>query len=454
MTIKSLIRCQLLTVCAVLGGIVQGYSQPSTVATTPTTPAAQVVSLYTSSQVYSDVPNVNFYEVWWSGQWTSFGDYTIPSTTSVVRGYQGLLFTGVGFENTPTNVAGCDTLHVAVYTPNGNSFAVRLVDTTGHQADVTYTTNSGVITSNTWIYLSIPLSQFVAATPNLNLHSIQQLGWIINNPNENPGADYYIDNIYFSSTTNLVFTAPPPIPAPTNNAPTPIWSAGNVQALYNSSGTYTDLPYVDFPASWSGSPQTDYTITNTGNVVLNLTALTYVGEDYYTPNQIDTTGYNTFHFDLWTADANQIGVQLVSLSPTIGPEVNIRGFATNQWVGIDVPLSYFTATNAAVDLTTVQQILWVDNAGAGPGIQDADFYIDNIYIYNKPTAATVSVQMSGSTRNLSFATQNGFNYTVQFKNNLTDATWQTLSSVSGNGSVQMIPDTTSQSKRFYRVSIQ
>lgn len=373
-------------------------AQPTTVATMPTLPQSQVVSLYTSSGVYSDVPGVNFYEIWWGGQWTSYGDYTIPSTTSAVRGYQGLLFTGVGFESTPTNVAGCDTFHVAVYTPNGNSFAVRMVDAGGHSADVTYTIAGEVITSNTWIYLDIPMSQFAAANPLMDFYHINQLGWIINNPGETPGADYYIDNVYFSGSTNLTFSPPPSVVNyPTNNAPSPTNS--DVLALYNADGTLSgklwyNSPNIDWNANiyeWGyiGSYNYPYVITNTGNTVMYMPALSFVGANF--GGQVDTTGYDTLHVDVWTYNGNRFGIQLVSLNPTEQPQVNVAVPTNGEWVGIDIPLSAFSNIDTNLDLTDIQQMQIVDNATVGGGIQGADFYVDNIYFYSNGVTAPVVI---------------------------------------------------------------
>ena len=157
------------------------------------------------------------------------------------------------------------------------------------------------------------------------------------------------------------------------------------------------------------------------------------------------------HIDLWTASGNQFYIQLVSLSPTAPAQVGVFNMATNQWVGIDIPLSQFAATNPAIVLSAIQQVLWVDNIP--PGLQNADFYFDNVYFYNRPSASTLSGSMSGSAIHLSYPTQSGFNYTVLYKNNLTDVTWQTLSTSIGDGSVQTATDSTGQKSRFFRLSI-
>jgi hypothetical protein len=56
---------------------------------------------------------------------------------------------------------------------------------------------------------------------------------------------------------------------------------------------------------------------------------------------------------------------------------------------------------------------------------------------------------------LSFPTENGFTYQVQYKNNLTDSTWTDLgSALTGNGSVQTVTDAATAANRFYHVKVQ
>jgi hypothetical protein len=63
---------------------------------------------------------------------------------------------------------------------------------------------------------------------------------------------------------------------------------------------------------------------------------------------------------------------------------------------------------------------------------------------------------SGGNIVLLLATQNGHNYQVEYKNNLTDPNWAPLGSpISGNGAVQSASDSTAgRSTRFYRVHVQ
>jgi len=171
---------------------------------------------------------------------------------------------------------------------------------------------------------------------------------------------------------------------------------------------------------------------------------------------INATAYDTLHVDVWTPTANQFGVQIASLNPTIGPQVDFlpaSGTITNNgWIGLDIPLSSFTAINPSLDLSDLQQLLWIDNEGGG-GVTGGIFYIDNVYFYNSSMVAQPSISgtMLGGNLQLSFATDNTSSYTVQYKTNLTDSVWQTLSTVSGNGSTQTVADPKNQQSRFYRL---
>lgn len=67
---------------------------------------------------------------------------------------------------------------------------------------------------------------------------------------------------------------------------------------------------------------------------------------------------------------------------------------------------------------------------------------------------TMSASRVGNVTSLSFSTVGGHTYTVQYKTNLTDSTWQSLSTTSGTGAMVNVTDTTGSANRFYRLSIQ
>jgi hypothetical protein len=61
---------------------------------------------------------------------------------------------------------------------------------------------------------------------------------------------------------------------------------------------------------------------------------------------------------------------------------------------------------------------------------------------------------AGTSFTLSFATLPGSQYLVQYKSTLNDLAWQTLTTVTGDGTVKLIVDNTATtSKRFYRATV-
>lgn len=433
------IDAKIPTLCAMLAGAVQGYSQPTTVAPAPTAPQGHVISLWNSTGVYTNAPVDNYFEVWYG---STPGTYAIPSTTNSVLDELGMqCCAAIEMQNNPKNVSGCTNLHVDVFTPNGNNLDIRLVDSMNNQADMVYTAAGGVITNNGWISLDIPVSQFAG----VHLSSVKQLGWIDNGASAPASADYYFDNVYFSGGTNLVYTPPPPIPVPTNNAPTPTRPASSVLAMYDSSGTYplwAGSGGVNWDANWSGSAELPFAITNSpGSTVMSLPGLSYVGVEFYDPNQIDTTGFSALHFDVWTLNANQIGVQLVSLAPTVAAQVYVTISTTNHWVGIDIPLSQFTAEAPSVVLNNLQQLLWVDNGGSGT--QGGTFYIDNVYFWT-----TNQVQASISQGEQVSWTAN-FADSYQPQKSANGSTWANLGGLLSGNAVTTAYDASPVS--YYRV---
>ena len=72
-------------------------------------------------------------------------------------------------------------------------------------------------------------------------------------------------------------------------------------------------------------------------------------------------------------------------------------------------------------------------------------------------AITLKAAVSGGIIVISFPTQNGSSYQLEYKNTLTDPGWTSLgSAVPGNGSVQSATDTDTATggHRYYRVAVQ
>jgi Immunoglobulin I-set domain len=87
-----------------------------------------------------------------------------------------------------------------------------------------------------------------------------------------------------------------------------------------------------------------------------------------------------------------------------------------------------------------------DAASAG------DVYIDMVDVTLQETTATPSV--SGSNFKLTFPTFYGPQYNVMYKTNLQSGAWQTLTSVTGDGTVKTVTDPLGATPRFYIVNTQ
>lgn len=259
---------------------------------------------------------------------------------------------------------------------------------------------------------------------------------------------------------------PPPLTYPTNNAPTPIWPAVAVKSLKNSSGTYVDKPGINWYNSFgSQTIGANYTITNTGRVVLGYKNLSYTGVEldpnYSTGGELNVSAANTMHVDLWTT-ANQFGIKLVS--ETLGTpgtkfeaEYQISadsGLVTsNNWVSLDIPLSAWTDLNPNLNLSKLIQMLWTDNFGAG--VQNGTFYIDNVFFYNN-TPIIQSPAVSGTNFTLKVASQTGINYVVLANPTLASGSWTGIQTNAGTGgllnfTIPIIPGTP---QRFFRIDAQ
>ena len=178
---------------------------PTDNAPTPIWPAAAVKSLKNSSGTYVDKQGINWYNNFGSG--TVGGNYLITNTGSVVLGYKNLSYTGVELDpnyraGQELNVSEATTLHLDVWT-TANQFGIKLVTerlgvpATKAESEYQIGAASGVITSNTWVSLDIPLSEWTDRNPNLNLSSLIQMLWTDNFGGGVKQGTFYIDNVFF-----------------------------------------------------------------------------------------------------------------------------------------------------------------------------------------------------------------------------------------------------------------
>ncbi|WP_298302754.1 Ig-like domain-containing protein [Flavobacterium sp.] len=150
-------------------------SVPATAAPTPTTPSANVISVF--SNAYTNIAGSDLNPNW--------GQATVTSQVSI-SGNNTLKYAGLNYQGlqlgSPQNVASKNFLHLDYYSANSTSLKVYLISPGPVEKAVTLTVPS----VGGWNSIDIPLSSF---SP-VNLSNVIQLKFDGN-------GDIYLDNIYF-----------------------------------------------------------------------------------------------------------------------------------------------------------------------------------------------------------------------------------------------------------------
>ncbi len=88
------------------------------------------------------------------------------------------------------------------------------------------------------------------------------------------------------------------------------------------------------------------------------------------------------------------------------------------------------------------------------GNYNANFYA-LIPVYTPPASMALTVSSDDGSLDVSFLTQPGYGYQLEYKTNLTDGVWIPLGgTIPGDGTIQSLSDEVGQGSRFYRVRIQ
>jgi hypothetical protein len=215
-------------------------------------------------------------------------------------------------------------------------------------------------------------------------------------------------------------------------------------------------------------------------------------------NGVAVPGTSTYEsFKLYGLGYTNVDAQYTNIdtsSPNFGQVGYHAQLVRDQWVympvtnvvnnggiglGDDLPYNTFSngyfmvPTNAGVAAINFQVYEYcpvaADNpqADLGGSASDAVYWDDMLLIQVKPvTDLTASTSVSGNKFNLSFSAGAGLNYQVQYKTNLSDATWTVLTNVAAPLSWQTntasvgvtypitVSDSISAQSRFYRVQSQ
>ena len=338
------------------------YSQsPSAPAPDPTINSADVISMF--SNVYTDVAVDTWLTTWSSAMLTD-----IQISGNDTKQYENVDFLGI--ETTGANLidaTAMTTLHLDIWTPNMTTFRVKLVD---FGADGVYSpggddSDSDLVfnpTPNTWVTLTIPLSDFNFLASRSHLAQMIFSGLPVGS------GTVYVDNVYFSNSSGSAQT-------PTTAAPDPTCAASSVISMF--SNVYTDVPVDTWLTGWSSAMLTDLQLS--GNDTKLYENVDFLGIETTGANLIDASAMTNFHLDIWTPNMTTFRIKLVDFGPDQAfdggddseHEIVITNPTLNTWISIDIPMSDFTGLNASSNIA--QFILSGLPAGGGT------VYVDNMY---------------------------------------------------------------------------
>ncbi len=319
--------------------------KPTEPATTPSLPAANVISLF--SNVYTNVP-VDTWNTHWLYSTAENQDVKIKGDDAIR--YRNLNFVGIEFSSQPIDAGDMTNFHIDIWTPDatsGKKFKVLLADfgadgVYGGNDDSNFevTINSPPLASQQWVSINIPMSSFTGLKSKSHLAQLVLSGDLPN---------LYIDNVYFNNSGPTT---------PTTAAPVPTYSAANVISVF--SDAYTNISGTDLSPNW-GQATVVSQISVAGNNTLKYKGLNYQGIQLGSAQNVSAMSF--LHLDFWSANSTALNVYLISSGPV--EKAYKLTVPTSGWTSLDIPLSSF----APVNLSGVIQLKFDGNG---------DIYLDNI----------------------------------------------------------------------------
>ena len=182
----------------------------------------------------------------------------------------------------------------------------------------------------------------------------------------NPGIAVVLDIGGGFWTFKMVPAPPMPPPVPLVAAPTPTIDEAEVFSIF--SDAYPDLAETNFNPDWGQSTEV-MMVDIAGDPTLAYALLNYQGTNLGGPEGVDqdVSGYDFIHVDLWTANATELNFFLISRSS--GEQAYSLPITPQEWVSVDIPLSYFTDLGMVVtdifqfkvDGGNGETMVWFDN---------------------------------------------------------------------------------------------
>ena len=263
--------------------------------------------------------------------------------------------------------------------------------------------------------------------------------------------------------------------------------------IYPQSGTLSLVKFFDWQ-NWSYLPMQTVVLTNGVGTSWHSLQLVFEGNTIlvnYDGNQVMNVTDNGnsgiapylsggISADVWASSPASAmvlsNVVVIDLSATNNPPV-----ITNQPAGVtvmvsnnvlftvgvtgDAPLSYqwyFNGTNAVglnTNVLTLNNVTAVNAGSYSVIVTNASGSATSsnaiLIVVNAAPAISASVNVSDNSLNLTFTTQTGPNYYLQYEDSLTATNWQTLTNVAGTGgSLTLNIPTATPALRYFRLMVQ
>jgi hypothetical protein len=158
--------------------------------------------------------------------------------------------------------------------------------------------------------------------------------------------------------------------APLTLAPAPTLPAASVISLFNSSGTYTNIPVGDWNPNWGqGGSISDAVVATRTIKLMNLVNYqgVNVSPDGSATGAIDITGRNRLHISYWTADGSNL--QVFPINAAGEYSISAGPITRDGWTDLVI-----TIDQPGFSLTSIRQLKFETTS---PG----RFFLDNIYFF-------------------------------------------------------------------------
>jgi hypothetical protein len=185
------------------------------------------------------------------------------------------------------------------------------------------------------------------------------------------------------------------------------------------------------------------------------------GHAYITSTYDNFAGSNTCRLQVWFQDNanNHIGPAYESFKiwglgytnvyPMMPRDTWVYLPVTNVVDAADVPTNFVQNFVAPAGASVINYQVYYYHPAGQPG---GSVFWDDMELYQLFPVTNMTASASGNNVNVSFTSRGGSLYSVEYKNNLPDATWTVLTNgIPGSGGITTVTEPKSASKRFYRV---